>query len=1034
MNIINAKVLRNTKTTKALVTPTLTIDGMMGQAKLSNNRYMVIGRTPTGAYSDVHTAITWPLLAGVAFTTLIGARDGDIAIRALADGGSQSYILTGQGDTDYSVLSNWVEVICKNDGRYYTRSDINYALNFINGSNGAVPFLAGNADQYNYDSDFRYIPSTGLSIGELENYYIGNIPILPYPYTKIKDPTGFVDPDNVIVTYDGATRKVTLTGSVEAYYQGKLVPELVSGWISPAHNIPSGVQSFFLYYNGVSVVWSLTPWDFDMQMIALVYRDGVNICIRECHGLNLSYTAHKIAHDRIGTYLTSGGDFSSYVLNSTTVANRRPDISLSILYDEDLKTSLPSFTTKIYSRLSLSSADTVAISLDNAEIVNVLADRPYYNQYTGGAWQQTLMSNNAYQKIFILAIPVSSGVDCQKSRYVFIQGQTENSDISIINAITPASVNLSYLKASINEFCFIGEIVIRYTASNWQLISVAKIGGSMFSQTAIPVGNFLSIVTTDATLTGLGTVGSPLSASSRAALAGDNSFAGNQLITGRARIGATLPTDVAGRDLIVGTGGISSSGSIRTDTPATTYRSIGVFDDLGKSASILRNGSAFNLLNFGGVAAQGTMISSEVGEMVIGTAGASRLAFGTNNVIRQTIDGLGITTFSNSTDTTGVGTGSIQIAGGVYIAKTLRVGNNLYIATGYSIYGFAADLKMADASPLLSLSNATTVGDGLTIPFCTPIYNSGTANTAKRARLTWTRPATTDANKVGLSIWTDNAGTALEALKISYDGNVTISTGLYGLSVNPLNNWSILDNGGKLKITSTRSASSAVLDINGTDGEMVYTVGSSFFSVNPFINGFIIERGSGNSKFEYNTGILQYMSNATTTRWLIDEDGEYTASAFAGYGSRILQANSTGTIVPTDIDIEKGSFTFGLNGMSGTVAGLATYTKIGNLVAIHFAGVSGTSTSGTHSIIGLPVYLQSKASGLTSSVVVGKITDNGVANNMAVLTVSKSENITIERINSSLVHGATGWATSGTFGLPSGISITYRINDYSDPA
>ena len=50
-----------------------------------------------------------------------------------------------------------------------------------------------------------------------------------------KDPTGFVDPEDVIITGDSSTRKVTLTGTVEAYSKGVRVSVLTSGWVSDAH-------------------------------------------------------------------------------------------------------------------------------------------------------------------------------------------------------------------------------------------------------------------------------------------------------------------------------------------------------------------------------------------------------------------------------------------------------------------------------------------------------------------------------------------------------------------------------------------------------------------------------------------------------------------------------------------------------------------------------------------------------------------------------------------------------------------------------
>jgi hypothetical protein len=304
-----------------------------------------------------------------------------------------------------------------------------------------------------------------------------------------------------------------------AFYRGKEVSELVSGWTSPPHNAASG--SYFLSHNGTIPVWSSTPWSFGDIQIALAYRDTANFCLRECHGIVMSPASHQHAHETTGTYLHSGGDISNFTLASTTVANRRPDISATVIKDEDLPSTLSALTSKLYTRLQLSGAGIANLLVDQTDMINLSGNQPYYNQFTGGNWVQTLFPVNAYGKIFIMAIPTTTDSECTKNRYLFIQPQTVSTTLATINAITPYNVNIGHISTALAEYVFIGEIVVRYAAGNWTLISVSKLSGNRQYQVTSPSGSYLSTVSTNATLLGDGTVSNPLGVQTSALPASD---------------------------------------------------------------------------------------------------------------------------------------------------------------------------------------------------------------------------------------------------------------------------------------------------------------------------------------------------------------------------------------------------------------------------------------------------------------------------------------------------------------------------------
>lgn len=332
----------------------------------------------------------------------------------------------------------------------------------------------------------------------------------PQPPNSItKDSTGFSDPRDVDSAYDPVARTFTLTGAISAYWQGEINPDIVDGWVSPPHPDTNG--SWFLFYDGAGYVWQQTPWTFDMMMIGYAYYGVTNkFGIREVHGL-MPWSVHEEFHRTNGTYLETGGDISGYTLASTTPAFRRPSISATVVHDEDIESTINALADGgPYTHYYLTSTGLTTFNTSAAEIVPVLANNPYYNSFTTPNWTQTLMANNSYMNVWVLAVPVASDAGSQEYRYLFFQGQS-NGSLASEQAKSFSSLNLGQLVNIFTEFVLIGRIIIRYHGGNWGLQQVDRIIGTRNASTTLPAGNFLSVVSTDATLTGLGTLASPLS-------------------------------------------------------------------------------------------------------------------------------------------------------------------------------------------------------------------------------------------------------------------------------------------------------------------------------------------------------------------------------------------------------------------------------------------------------------------------------------------------------------------------------------------
>jgi len=335
-----------------------------------------------------------------------------------------------------------------------------------------------------------------------------------------KDPTGFVAPVNLVVTYDSSTRKVTLTGTVEAYWQGKRITALTSGWVSDAHSATNGV--YFLYYDGTNFNWGTNFPEFSTLQIAIAsYRATTPFCSRECHSF-MPWESHKNAHYNIGTYRTSGGDISNLVLASTTADNRRPIISACYISDEDCPTVNAALTSKKYSQRYIVNAADITYVLQANDIVPLSGANPYYNSFTSPNYGQTLMPNDSVMTVWLYEVPVTADAASQEIRHIFVQGQSitvaaNASAAALVAARTteklknPSDVYLGVPAVVASEYVCIHKFIIQYTSRNWSISDSIQVTGSRNSQNNSAAGNFLTSVSINATnLSGNGTPVSPL--------------------------------------------------------------------------------------------------------------------------------------------------------------------------------------------------------------------------------------------------------------------------------------------------------------------------------------------------------------------------------------------------------------------------------------------------------------------------------------------------------------------------------------------
>ena len=368
---------------------------------------------------------------------------------------------------------------------------------------------------------FSSFPVTPSSLPTLD-YQVSNKAYVDtkVPYTVLtdtKDPTGWADPIAVeaAMTYDSATQTISITGTHYYYWRG--VKSSVTNFVSTPHANVVGATYFLSSVDGINFTWDTLPWSFDAIMVASVnYQTAYKYAISECHGL-MPWEAHEEFHRTIGTYKESGGtlDPASYTLASTTAVNRRPNVFQTIIHDEDIEHTLVTLTSKLYNKFTLSGTGIANFSGETADIIPLLGNNPYYNSFTTPNWTQTLVPNNAYTCVWLVGQPVTKDVNSQGFRYFWVQGQSQGS-LTTMQGLTPGDVSFGTLSSQVEELVFLVKIIVRYTGGNWVLTNVTNLNGNRFIQTGTIAGTYLSSVTTNGSLTGDGSTGNPLSASSGA--------------------------------------------------------------------------------------------------------------------------------------------------------------------------------------------------------------------------------------------------------------------------------------------------------------------------------------------------------------------------------------------------------------------------------------------------------------------------------------------------------------------------------------
>lgn len=140
--------------------------------------------------------------------------------------------------------------------------------------------------------------------------------------------------------------------------------------------------------------------------------------------------------------------------------------------------------------------------------------------------------------------------------------------------------------------------------------------------------------------------------------------------------------------------------------------------------------------------------------------------------------------------------------------------------------------------------------------------------------------------------------------------------------------------------------------------------------------------------------------------------GTTTSNKIQGYGP-------TATAL-VDMTPDTGTFTCTITGCTTSPTGVATWTRIGNLVTIALPIITATSNATTLTYTGLPVALQPAR---TQMCAIGDIEDAGIFTGNFAVSVTANGTITFLKSGSTI-----GFTNSGLKGLSATQNISYILN------
>lgn len=268
-------------------------------------------------------------------------------------------------------------------------------------------------------------------------------------FTDENEPTGWVDRTKTTLSYDSASRTVTLTaGSSGArFYSGAVEFDLTANQVKTAVHANT-VGTHFFYFNGsTTFTTGMTPWDIRGTgvPVAVVYWNGSDgILLEERHGITMDGATHAYLHETHGTQVVSGFAMSGYTAEPATPADADNDFSIATgrIDDEDLNLTVAALTGgasayRVWYRSGANGPWTWATA-SHPVLVDGTSSMVAYNAVSGSTWSQATLTTGQYVNYWVLAtnsLTTGHGI-------IIVQGQQVYSKATDAEAETWDSLSL----------------------------------------------------------------------------------------------------------------------------------------------------------------------------------------------------------------------------------------------------------------------------------------------------------------------------------------------------------------------------------------------------------------------------------------------------------------------------------------------------------------------------------------------------------------------------------------------------------------
>lgn len=258
------------------------------------------------------------------------AQEGDVAVRTDEE---KTYMKNSGTAGD---MIDWTYLATKPD-----------AVLSVNGQTGAVSLastdladassIAYNNTDNSFSANQTYSGTPSFSLDNeivTKKFVDDTVGVVKQVFTDVKDPTGFVDSENVTIAFDDLTRAVTVSGTFSMYYHGEKIEKSAVSDTVIIDDI-SGIH--FVYYNSVgNLVSTATPISFDNILVSFIYWNSSTQKGRKTNELHTAFRDwrnHEYLHNNLGTLYQSGlaGTFNDLTM----------EITSGIIWDEDIKIEIP---------------------------------------------------------------------------------------------------------------------------------------------------------------------------------------------------------------------------------------------------------------------------------------------------------------------------------------------------------------------------------------------------------------------------------------------------------------------------------------------------------------------------------------------------------------------------------------------------------------------------------------------------------------------------------------------------------------------